>query len=143
MRGAVRRVVLRGVQEAADAALMEEDLDAILARAEVVDTRALVEQAAGGGPSGAGGDLLNSFNVATFKVSGQAISMWRAAVAACRWCLLQWAHRPGLPGTTDSFGFSEVSVRWLPKSSFDVRCWFSSMGHTYGLLMHRPDAADR
>jgi hypothetical protein len=45
--------------------LMEEDLDDILARAEVVQ-----QQQQGQGQSMAGGasDLLSSFNVATFKV---------------------------------------------------------------------------
>eukprot|EP00879_Flechtneria_rotunda_P012304 GHRR01012851.1.p1 GENE.GHRR01012851.1~~GHRR01012851.1.p1 ORF type:complete len:597 (+),score=210.52 GHRR01012851.1:462-2252(+) len=55
--------------------LLEDDIDAILERAEVVDTR---PAGAGGegGAEGAAADLLSSFNVATFKSDEDDATFW-------------------------------------------------------------------
>eukprot|EP00955_Chlamydomonas_euryale_P108567 365860-Chlamydomonas_euryale.AAC.6 len=73
-----------------DRRVYEEDIDAILERAEVVDA---AEYAAGGGggsgtdggggeggDSGAGGQLLSSFNVATFKSDEDDAAFWNRLI---------------------------------------------------------------
>lgn len=59
----------------AEARMREEDIDTILERAEVVDSRALAGECAGG-------DLLNSFNVATFKNEEDDVAFWNRLIPA-------------------------------------------------------------
>ncbi|KAL4434102.1 hypothetical protein ABPG75_000543 [Micractinium tetrahymenae] len=55
-------------------AIMEEDLDAILARAEVVEDKGETQQA------GRMGDLLGQFNVATFKTNEDDAAFWNRLI---------------------------------------------------------------
>ena len=72
-------------REAGQQQLVEEDIDAILARAEVIDTSKLgaASAAAGGGDSAACAELLNSFNVANFedKVAEDDAAFWDRIVS--------------------------------------------------------------
>jgi hypothetical protein len=67
--------------------LMEEDLDDILARAEVVTQQQQQQggqgQQQGQGMAGGAADLLSSFNVATFKVGHATLLRWLSATAVC------------------------------------------------------------
>lgn len=71
---------------AQEKAMLEEDIDAILDRAEVVDTAAIAESSrpngsgAEGGPSGGPGDLLNSFNVASFRGVEDDTAFWNKLI---------------------------------------------------------------
>ncbi len=77
-----------GAAERARTALYEDDIDAILERAEVVDSRQLAAAvggaAAGGDGDGEGGgpaELLSSFNVATFKHEEDDATFWSKLIA--------------------------------------------------------------
>lgn len=60
-------------RDAANEKLMEEDIDAILARAEVVNTEDAAKNEAADG-------LLNAFNVATFKTSEDDAAFWNRLI---------------------------------------------------------------
>ncbi|KAJ9527500.1 hypothetical protein QJQ45_025767 [Haematococcus lacustris] len=67
--------------EGAEEGARDEDIDAILERAEVVDCsqvggEGLAAGSGAGGEGGAGGDLLTSFNVATFKNEEDDAAFW-------------------------------------------------------------------
>ena len=70
-------------REAGQQQLVEEDIDAILARAEVIDTSRLGGAAAATGDSAACAALLNSFNVANFedKVAEDDAEFWDRIVS--------------------------------------------------------------
>lgn len=70
-------------REARQQQLVEEDIDAILARAEVIDTSRLGGAAAATGDSAACAELLNSFNVANFedKVAEDDAAFWDRIVS--------------------------------------------------------------
>ena len=59
--------------------MYEEDIDAILERAEVVDSRACMQQEGEGEEAGAG-ELLSSFNVATFKNVEDDAAFWNRLI---------------------------------------------------------------
>ncbi|MEW5309897.1 MAG: hypothetical protein WDW38_001742 [Sanguina aurantia] len=70
---------------AQEKAMLEEDIDAILDRAEVVDTAAIAESSrpgggAEGGAGGGPGDLLNSFNVASFRGVEDDTAFWNKLI---------------------------------------------------------------
>lgn len=63
--------------------MLEEDIDAILDRAEVVDTAAIAESSRpNGAVEGASGpgDLLNSFNVASFRGVEDDTAFWNKLI---------------------------------------------------------------
>ena len=70
-------------REAGQQQLVEEDIDAILARAEVIDTSRLGAASAATGDSAACAELLNSFNVANFesKVAEDDAAFWDRIVS--------------------------------------------------------------
>eukprot|EP00884_Botryococcus_braunii_P018071 jgi/Botrbrau1/4948/Bobra.0122s0026.1 len=75
--------------------LVEEDIDAILARAELVDSK--VEEVA------PGGDLLNSFNVATFKNEEDDTAFWNRLIPA--------QERPLLEDAPEALGIRTARLR--------------------------------